>query len=125
MNKSILVVDDDRQLRSMLKRILEREGYDVAEAADGYAALQQASAQDYDLVITDIIMPHKEGFETILELRCKNPGIKIIAMSGGGRMMDGNCLELARNCGANFTIAKPFEPAAVRKLVRLCLATEE
>jgi two-component system chemotaxis response regulator CheY len=122
MDKSILVVDDDRQLRLALKHILAREGYSVSEASNGYGALQSLAAAGghFDAVLMDIIMPDKEGIETILEIRRKNPDLKIIAMSGGGRMHDYNPLKLARECGADFTIAKPFEPAEIRRLIRSC-----
>ncbi len=121
MNKSVLIVDDDRQLRVALKIILQREGYDVSEAADGYGAIHNVSAADgYDVVLMDIIMPNKEGIETILELRKKRPHMKIIAMSGGARSHGYDPLKLARECGANFTIAKPFEPRDIRELMRLC-----
>jgi DNA-binding response OmpR family regulator len=121
MNKSILIVDDDRQLRLMLRHILSREGFEVSEAADGFGAIQNImSAGRYDVVLMDIIMPDKEGIETILEIRKKKPQQKIIAMSGGGRMRDYDPLKLARDCGANFVIAKPFEPKDIRELVRVC-----
>lgn len=125
MSKSVLIVDDDRQLRIALKIILQREGYDVSEAADGYGAVHNVAAADgYDIVLMDIIMPNKEGIETILELRRKRPDMKIIAMSGGARSHGFDPLKLARDCGANFTIAKPFEPRDIRELIRLCSAGE-
>lgn len=123
MNKSILIVDDDPQLRLMLRHVLMRDGYDVDEAEDGRVAVDKITGRGvYDLILMDIIMPNKEGIETILELRKKRPDLKIIAMSGGARAHSFDPLALARDVGANFSIAKPFEPAAIRDMVRLCWA---
>lgn len=124
MNRNILVVDDNAQLRLALRHILAREGYDVDEACDGQEALESievaSRSKGYDLILMDIIMPRKEGLETILELRKQNPQMKIIAMSGGGRLNNFDPLKLARDCGANFVINKPFEPDKLRSLVRMC-----
>ena len=123
LQKNILVVDDDPQLRLALSHILRRLGHRVDQAENGHRALQSIAAQrdGYDLVVMDIIMPDKEGIETILELRKTRPHLKIIAMSGGGRLYDYDPLKLATDCGANFVIAKPFEPAAMRRMVETCL----
>lgn len=122
VQKNILVVDDDPQLRLALSLILRRLGHLVDQAENGYSALQSIAAHrdGYDLVVMDIIMPDKEGIETILELRKTRPHLKIIAMSGGGRLYDFDPLKLAIDCGANFVIAKPFEPAAMRRMVDAC-----
>ncbi|MDY0008987.1 MAG: response regulator [Bdellovibrionales bacterium] len=126
MEKNILVVDDDAQMRMSLLHILRREGYQVQEAGNGQQAIDfiDAPDADYDLVLMDIIMPDKEGVETILYLRKRYPDLKIIAMSGGARLFDFDPLRLARDCGANFTLAKPFEPADLRAMLRLCLQGE-
>jgi DNA-binding response OmpR family regulator len=104
----ILVVDDDFQMREMLGVILERKGYDVKTASDGKAAMQLQSKKPFDIVITDIIMPEKEGLETISDLRSGYPQLKIIAISGGGRHRPEGFLELARQLGADRVLAKPF-----------------
>ncbi|MFN7112814.1 MAG: response regulator [Alphaproteobacteria bacterium] len=121
--KKILVVDDDMQMRLSLRHILHREGHSVDEAVNGQAAIDSVEAADagYDLVLMDIIMPDKEGIETILYLRRRHPSLKIIAMSGGARLFDFDPLRLAHDCGANFVLAKPFEPDALRKMLRICL----
>jgi len=117
----ILVIDDDFQMREMLGVILERKGYDVKTASDGKAAIQLQSKKPFDIVITDIIMPEKEGLETISELRRGYPQLKIIAISGGGRHRPEGYLELARQFGADRVLAKPFGSweilSAVRELV--------
>ena len=105
---SILVVDDDFQMREMLGVILERKGYDVKTASDGKVALQMQSKKPFDVVITDIIMPGKEGLETISDLRRDYPWTKIIAISGGGGYKPEGYLELARQRGADRVLAKPF-----------------
>jgi DNA-binding response OmpR family regulator len=105
---SILLVDDDEQLRSMLRIVLDRAGYQVQEASNGKEALDAFSRYPADLLITDIIMPDKEGLDTIMELRHSHPDLKIIAMSGGGRVSAQNYLGLAKMLGANLALAKPF-----------------
>lgn len=105
---SILVVDDDFQMREMLGVILERKGYYVKTASDGKSALQMQNTKPFDIVITDIIMPEKEGLETISELRRDYPQVKIIAISGGGGYKPQGYLELAMQRGADLVLAKPF-----------------
>jgi DNA-binding response OmpR family regulator len=104
----ILLVDDDPDIRSLLKIMLTGEGHEVVEATDGAEALEVAQTQPFDLVLTDLIMPDKEGIETIMELRKKFPRIRIIAMSGGGVGRHGDYLGLAGKLGAMRTLAKPF-----------------
>ena len=105
---SILLVDDDEQLRPMLKMVLERAGHVVSEAGNGREALASYSREQTELVVTDLVMPDKEGLEMIMELRRSYPGLKIIAMSGGGRTGAKNYLELAVKFGANHILNKPF-----------------
>ena len=82
----ILIIDDDDQIRRVLRKTLERDGYDVADAPNGKEGIRLYRENPADLVITDIIMPEKEGIETIRELRRDFPEVKIIAISGGGRI---------------------------------------
>ncbi len=103
----ILLVDDDAQVRKMLKITLEREGYAVTEAGDGTQAVQVYDVDSIDLVITDIVMPEKEGIETIMELKAINPLVKIIAISGGGRISPEDYLKWARRFGVSHTFTKP------------------
>ncbi len=118
----ILVIDDDEAFRTMLRRTLERAGHEVTEAAEGAAALTALSEQTIDLVITDIIMPGMEGLETIRALRRSMPELKIIAMSGGGRMKPEGYLEAAHAFGAVHVLTKPFENkdlfAAIKRALR-------
>ncbi len=104
----ILVIDDEAQVRAFLRSTLEASGHDVAEAADGDAGLQSFATRPADLVITDIVMPKKEGIKTIRTLREHNPALKIIAISGAGRVGDYDFLDIASKFGAARTLAKPF-----------------
>jgi len=115
--RRILVVDDEDSLRLLLGRALQKAGYEVVTAANGAAALQEFRAQPADLVITDLVMPEKEGIETILELRQLQPALKIIAMSGGGYLEAQDYLQMAGKLGAMGTLTKPFTAQRVQELV--------
>ncbi len=104
----ILIIDDDKQFREMLHEMVERAGYTVFCAQDGAEGMKIFRQEKPELVITDIIMPEKEGLETILELKKTVPEVKIIAISGGGRSHPGDYLRTAKYFGANKTLAKPF-----------------
>lgn len=104
----ILIIDDDNQFREMLHEMVEREGYTVFSALDGVEGMKLFQQEHPDLIITDIIMPEKEGLETILELKKTVPEVKIIAISGGGRSHPGDYLRTATYFGADRTLAKPF-----------------
>lgn len=107
--KRILVIDDDWQMREMMHQALERAGYDVVDAANGKIGMNIQRQEPVDLVITDLIMPEKEGIETIRELRRDFPGLKIIAISGGGRAGADGYLSVAKTIGADRTLSKPFD----------------
>jgi len=105
----ILVIDDDTDVRGMVCRMLESEGHDVIDAMDGVDGMRKIQAQpEIDVVITDLIMPEKEGIETIRELKRDFPGTKILAISGGGKSDPDNYLRIAKAMGANSTLSKPF-----------------
>ena len=105
----ILIIDDDPALRAVLGEVCQRLGHNVSVAVDGCDGVAKAKAVPPDLVITDIVMPEKEGLETIRELRRDMPHVKIIAVSGGGqRVGSTDCLELAQFLGAERTLTKPF-----------------
>ncbi|MFN8651085.1 MAG: response regulator [Gemmatimonadales bacterium] len=117
----ILVVDDDDQFRRMVQRTLERAGYEVEPAANGKEALARFEARPPDLVLTDLVMPEKEGLETILALRQKWKTPRIIAMSGGGRNLPEEYLEAARVLGVAATLEKPFATKDLLTAVRSVL----
>ena len=105
----ILVVEDDAAVRKFLITVLKRENYTVYEADNGVSALLVLKDQkDISLMITDLIMPEKEGFETIIEVKKQYPSINIIAISGGGQVGPENFLVLAYALGAHTTLKKPF-----------------
>lgn len=105
----ILIVDDDDQIRRMLRRRLERDKHQITEAADGEQALQACRNSTIDLALIDIIMPEKEGTETIMELQKNNPDLQIIAMSGGSSYITPEMsLKLALQFGARAALQKPF-----------------
>jgi len=116
----ILIVDDDEQVRTMLRATLERAGYEVEEAADGRGAIALYRRSPVDVVLADIIMPEMEGIETILRLRREHPDVKIIAMSGGGHIGPQSYLASARQCGAQVAFTKPIDRqellAALRRM---------
>ena len=120
----ILVIDDDPDVRSMLADLLQRAGYEVVQGSDGRAAMEVLCRRPIDLIITDIIMPEKEGIETIQELRQVFPEVKIIAISGGGRISPYNYLSLAKAFGAQRIFEKPFVNdeiiQAVQELLAIC-----
>jgi CheY-like chemotaxis protein len=113
----ILIIDDDKMVRTLISRMLSRGGHDVIEAADGAFGVELFQRHSPSLVITDLLMPEKEGFETIRELKGRAPHVPIVAISGRGLPY----LSMARKLGADQTLAKPFREgdllAAVEKLL--------
>ncbi len=105
----ILLVDDDQQIRDMLKITLKRAGHEVEEAENGALAVSRYNPDKHDLVITDIVMPEKEGIETIMDLRKINSEVRIIAISGGGRINPDDYLSWARRFGVAHTFTKPVK----------------
>jgi len=117
---AILVVDDDKSLRDLLSRVLQEQGHDVATAGEGNEALDLMAHTRFEMVISDIIMPGKEGIETIREIREVYPDVQIIAMSTGGSMGNVQVLEYARMIGAHESIRKPVElPALISTVERM------
>ncbi len=119
---NILLVDDNADLIRLQSEYLSSEGHFVATAENGIVAMAQADLVAWDLVITDIIMPEKDGIEVIMEMRKRIPAVKIIAMSGGGRVSAKNYLELAGRLGADITLGKPFSASDLMKAVNTVLA---
>lgn len=107
--QSILIIEDDEFVQQMLKQTFERAGYDVATASNGRIGLDLYQSRSFHVVITDLIMPDMEGIETITHLRKKNPEVKIVAISGGGRNNPQGYLFLAEKLGAARTFTKPVD----------------
>jgi DNA-binding response OmpR family regulator len=104
----ILIVEDDKDLREMLKSSLTKRKYTVLEASDGKEAILRFKPAITDLVITDLIMPDEDGLKVIMKIKEIKPGIKIFAISGGGKAGPGNYLNVARALGADEVFPKPF-----------------
>jgi CheY-like chemotaxis protein len=103
----ILLIDDEAPFRSVIKQVLLNAGYEVVEAADGAEGIRYFHEKPADMIITDIIMPEKEGIETIIELKQAYPNVKLIAMSGGGWYGTDIDFDMAKKLGAH-TLNKPF-----------------
>jgi CheY-like chemotaxis protein len=104
----VLLVEDDRELREMLKMSLKRKGFSVQEAENGKEAISHFKPLITDLVVTDLIMPEEDGIKVVIRLRELKPTIKIIAISGGGKIGPGSYLNLAKALGADAIYSKPF-----------------
>ena len=130
---SILIVDDEEDIRDALTMVLESAGYDVKVASNGNEAVELQREQPADLIITDIIMPQKDGVSTIKEIRQEFPGIRIIAISGGGGVQPVEYvpeaitttayLAAAKQAGADRVFTKPFERKDLIKAVDELFAT--
>ncbi len=116
--RKILVVDDEANIRFLIKTALENFNCEIFTAEDGEKALTLYQRNPVDLVITDIIMPNKEGAQLISELKNLDADIKIIAISGGGLIGPNTYLELAQQLGADHILSKPFSIANLKAIVK-------
>ncbi len=107
--KKIVVLDDDNDIRTVLRMTLEKAGYEVEDFHDGDALISFLQNQPAVILMTDIFMPGKDGIEVIIECRKQFKDLKIIAMTGGGDIVPGDLLTPAKFLGADFTIEKPLE----------------
>jgi DNA-binding NtrC family response regulator len=118
----ILVIDDEAEIRRVLRGALEMGGHEVLEASHGNEALRLHRSTPAELVITDIFMPEIDGFEVIMALRRDDPKLKVIAISGGGRLRHMAVLQSAEQLGAFATLKKPFDLDAMLETVNQALA---
>jgi CheY-like chemotaxis protein len=116
----ILVIDDNEDVRSVVSGVLEAAGYEVTVAPDGAQGIDAQRKSPARIVITDILMPNRDGIETIRDFRQEFPTVKIIAMSGAGQRLKntGPQLFAAKELGANVVLRKPFAPAILLDSVR-------
>jgi DNA-binding response OmpR family regulator len=114
----VLVIDDEPAMRNMIERIARTEGHEVVAACDGNEGLALCVARRPDIVITDIIMPDREGIETIREMRRAHPSVRIIAVSGAPTLNGVSFLELAKKAGADAGVQKPFRAAELIAAVK-------
>lgn len=121
MPLKILIIDDEPMVRHMIARILDRAGYVTFSAANGSLGLASFRRERPALVITDIIMPEREGIGTIRQILREQPGTPIIAISGGTISGAADFLAMARELGATAILRKPFEPRDLLDHVAHCL----
>ena len=113
----ILLIDDDPWVLKILKQILEGAGHEVHTAEDGQEGLEQYRQDPTDLIITDMVMPVKDGLKMIMEVENEFPDAKIIAISGGGIIEPERYLSLAKSIGTKKTIQKPITKEELLKAV--------
>ena len=119
----IVIIDDEKHVREVIADNLRLSGYEIIEAENGeqIPALIDTNSQA-SIVITDVIMPGKDGLETLLEIRETHPEIKIIAISGGGRHKNMDLLRIAKNLGADAVLQKPLDLDALEKAIEEMVA---
>jgi DNA-binding response OmpR family regulator len=120
MLKKILIVDDEKQINNILSRYLKKN-YQVSIAENGLQALSLLKKETFNLIIMDVIMPGKEGIETLIEIKNTYPNIKIIMMSGGGKIGPQSYLKIAKAVGADEVIEKPFELSDLHNIIKKLL----
>ena len=116
--ESILVIDDDVQIRHLLEDVLRGEGFDVRGAESMEKGLPNYPKSSVPFIVTDVLMPDREGLEAIRELRKYNPDVKILAISGGLNQGGVDVLDIAKRFGANRVLRKPFEMKDFLSVVR-------
>ena len=123
--KRVLVIDDEALARELIRRILEKEGYEIAEAVNGEQGVESFKSRPCDLVITDLVMPVKDGINTILEIRQLVPDLPILAVSGGGAIAKERYLNAAGYIDGVTTLAKPFTRQQLVDAVAFCLENRD
>lgn len=121
-NASILIIDDDDAVSRTLSLILTRAGYQVSAVTSGRKGLELLSQDGFDLVLTDIIMPELDGIEAIRRIRTDHPGLRIIAMSGGGQIDKADFLHMAEALGADRVLEKPVRSEQLLELIGSVMA---
>lgn len=119
----VLVIDDDEDLRSVLKTVLEGAGHEVRVAVNGAEGLQLQRRSPAEIAVVDIIMPEMEGIETIYTLKREFPRLPIVAMSGGGANIGSDYLSAATGVGADHVLQKPFAATRLVEVVRESLGS--
>ena len=122
---SILVVDDEEPVRFALRRVLENAGHAVDEAEDGSRALKALQNKTYDLLVSDILMPNRDGIEMIIEVKRAHPALPVIAISGGGQVGAQTYLEMAVALRVEAALPKPIRPTELLAAVDKVLSGRE
>ncbi len=120
----ILLIEDDEMLRLCLRDLLVIDGHEVMEAGDGQEGLDKFRAEPTDVVVTDLVMPKRDGLGLIVEMLQDCPQTKIIAFSGGGKIGKEHLLDVAKSYGAACTLMKPFAPQELLDALANCLNSD-
>ena len=115
----VLLVDDEPKVREVVRRRLERLGFQVTEAGDADEALRLQRESPREVLVTDIVMPGKEGIQAVREFRREWPDMRIVAISGGGLGSADTYLNMALKLGADAVLAKPFTSEDLEKAIGL------
>lgn len=115
----VLLIDDEPMVRKVVRKMLERAGHVVVDVENGRVGLRQLKMANFDLIVTDIIMPDVAGIEVLITVRERHPSIAVVVMSGGGRLGDVDFLDVARKLGAAATLQKPFTSEVLLKAIDL------
>lgn len=116
--KRILIIDDDQAILRMLEDYFSGEGFIIDTAENGRKGVKQYTAKGADLVIMDVLMPEQDGIETIRMLKKIDPEVKVIAISGGGKIEADSYLKMIRHFGAVSTLKKPVSPSLLLEAVK-------
>jgi DNA-binding NtrC family response regulator len=120
--KKVLIVDDEEMIRNLLTKMLSREGISTTCAENGNKAIELLEENGFDLIISDLIMPEKEGLEVIMYLKKHNISTPLIVMSGGAKLgTEDFYLTMAKRNGAKYTFQKPFDNESFLSAVKDCL----
>lgn len=110
----VCAIDDDPLMLRHLEEMLTGLGFEVVSAPDVDTAIRQMSLHHCDAAVVDILMPERDGLNFILEIRRTRPDLRIVAISGGGRLGAGPLLSMADGLGADATLVKPFSPSELQ-----------
>ncbi|MFC1673867.1 response regulator [Pseudomonadota bacterium] len=122
--EQVLIIDDDELVRFTLREIMETFGHQVTEARNGREGIAIFKTGQFDIILTDIVMPEMDGIEVIQEIRQRDMSVPIIAISGSGGAFKMQHLEIARKAGATKIMSKPFKPDELINAVEECLPAE-
>ena len=122
--KTVLVVDDEACFREFGEGALSAAGFLTSVASDGHEAIRSLEVMPFDLAVVDILMPEKEGIETIIEIKRRWPDCKVVAMAGDGRVPATQYLRIAAHFGADALLAKPFSATQLAAVVTNLLTAD-
>lgn len=116
--RRILVIDDDPAMLTLIKRFLSGSDYDVVSARSGNAGLAELDADGIDLILTDLLMPERDGVEVLMAVKKRRPDLPVVVMSGGGQMLSQQMLDMMPLLGAAKVLEKPFRREALLQIVQ-------